>query len=519
MKPSRFTVKGRLYALFAVVVSVLVAVGGIGLTGVERTDDALRQVFEGRAKALQRISSIDELVAKTHFAVSDAVLDPSASKTEAVLAASASNLQAIDALLREYRAYPLEADERVLAERFAADWALLRDKGFAPTLGYLKANNLSEAQWVVTQALEPNAKQVKTETARLRALQLESAQREYDRAQTLAHTVQVLVAVCIVVGIAIVAALCWAMASELFRQLGGEPAYAADIANAIAEGDLSVQVQVKPGDTHSVLHAMQSMRERLAVMIGTIQRAAAGISHATNEIASGNADLSARTEKHATGIQQTANSMEQLAATVRANADHAREANVLAGQASSKAEHGNEAATDAISRMHSLSERSQKIRSITSVIEGIAFQTNLLALNAAVEAARAGQSGRGFAVVAQEVRALAHRSSEAAKEITGLINDVTSEVDGGSATVERAGSTIVDMLGSVKRVAALIDEISHASDEQSSGIAQINRAVSQMDEVTQHNALLVQKAAAAAVELADEAAALRDAVAIFRVAA
>ncbi|TKC89406.1 methyl-accepting chemotaxis protein [Trinickia terrae] len=519
MNTTRFTVKGRLYALLAVVVLVLAAVGGIGLYGVARTDAALHQVFEGRAKALQRISTIDELVAQSHFAISDAVLDPSAAKTDAVVTATQANLATIDRLLAEYRAYPLDADERQLADRFAADWTTLRDKGLKPTMDDLKANNLSEAQWVVTQTLEPKAKLVKSETSQLRALQVESAQREYDHAQTVADTVKALVAACIVTGIAVVGALCWAMARALFSQLGGEPAYAAAIANAIAEGNLAIEVRVARNDEHSVLHAMQSMRDRLATMIGSIQEAAAIISQATSEIANGNADLSNRTEEHASGIQQTASSMEQLAATVRANADHARQANVLALQASAKAEHGNDAAVDAMARMQSLSDRSQKIRSITSVIEGIAFQTNLLALNAAVEAARAGQSGRGFAVVAQEVRALAHRSSQAAKEISGLISDVTGEVDGGADTVKKAGNTIVDMLESVKNVATLVDEISNASDEQRSGIEQINRAVAQMDQMTQHNAALVQKAASAANALSHEATALREVVSIFRVAA
>ncbi|MCX4163928.1 MULTISPECIES: methyl-accepting chemotaxis protein [Paraburkholderia] len=517
---TRLTVKTRLYLLMSVVVLVLVAAGGIGLYGVARTDAALEQVFEGRAKALQRISSIDDLAAQTHYAISDAVLDPSAAKTSAVVDAASRNIASIDRWLGEYRAYPLDSQEHTLANRFADDWTTLRDKGIAPTVAFLKANNLSEAQWVVTQSLEPAAQRVKRETSALRQLQVESAQREYDRAQGVARTVQVLVAACIALGAIVVGALCWTMARSLYRQLGGEPAYAAAIANAIAQGDLAIDVRIEHaahGTTHSVLHAMLAMRDRLAAMIGAIQHAAHGISHATGEIANGNHALSHRTDEHAAGIQQTASSMEQLAATVKANADHAREANVLALHASSKAEDGNEAAVEAMNRMESLSERSQKIRSITSVIEGIAFQTNLLALNAAVEAARAGQSGRGFAVVAQEVRALAHRSSQAAKEISALIAAVTTEVETGTETVRKAGSTIVEMLGSVQSVAALIDEISHASDEQSSGIEQINRAVSQMDQMTQHNALLVQKAASAANALADEASVLREAVAIFRV--
>ncbi len=252
---------------------------------------------------------------------------------------------------------------------------------------------------------------------------------------------------------------------------------------------------------------------------GTLQRAADAIAHATSDIAHGNHDLSRRTDEHAAGLQQTASSREPLAATVRTNADHARQASALALAASTQAEQGDAAARDAIARMEALSVRSQQIRSISSTIEGIAFQTNLLALNAAVAAARAGQAGRGFAVVAQEVRGLAHSSAQAAKEISALIADVTGDLELGADTVKAAGSTIVGMLASVRQVATLVDEISHASDEQRSGIDQVSRAVAQMDEKTQHNALLVQKAAGAAGALADEAAALREAAAIFRVVA
>ncbi|CAJ5217599.1 methyl-accepting chemotaxis protein [Burkholderia pseudomallei] len=522
MNTTRLTVKTRLRILVAIVVLVLAAAGGIGLAGVARVGDALTHVFEDRAKTLQRISSVDELVTQARYAVGDAVLDPSAAKTEAVAAAAARDVAAIDRLLADFRATPRAGAEREQAERLAADWATLRDKGIRPAVDLLKANNLSEAQWVVTQTLDPVAQRVKGEAAQLRQNQLEAAQRAYDRARGVARLVQWAVAGCVLAGVAAVAILCAAMARALARQLGGEPDYAASVANEIASGNLALDLHAADAAAGSVLHAMHAMRARLAATIGTLQRAADAIAHATSDIAHGNHDLSRRTDEHAAGLQQTASSMEQLAATVRTNADHARQASALALAASTQAEQGDAAARDAIARMEALSVRSQQIRSISSTIEGIAFQTNLLALNAAVEAARAGQAGRGFAVVAQEVRGLAHSSAQAAKEISALIADVTGEVELGADTVKAAGSTIVGMLASVRQVATLVDEISHASDEQRSGIDQVNqvsRAVAQMDEMTQHNALLVQKAAGAAGALADEAAALREAAAIFRVVA
>ncbi|AOK28104.1 MULTISPECIES: methyl-accepting chemotaxis protein [Burkholderia] len=519
MNTTRLTVKTRLRLLVALVVLVLAAVGGIGLAGVARIGDALAHVFEDRVKALQRISSLDEIVTQTRYAIGDAVLDPSAAKTDALTSASARDVTAIDRLLAEHRAMPLADAERAQAERLAADWTTLRDQGIRPVIALLKANNLSEAQWVVTQTLEPAAQRVKTESAQLRQVQLDAAQRAYDRARGMARLVQWAVAGCVLAGVALVAALCATMARVLARQLGGEPHDAAAVASGIAAGNLALGVHAADAAPGSVLHAMHTMRARLAATIGTLQRAADAIAHTTADIAHGNHDLSRRTDEHAAGLQQTASSMEQLAATLRANADHARQASSLASAASAQAEHGGAAARDAMTRMEALSVRSQQIRSISSTIEGIAFQTNLLALNAAVEAARAGPAGRGFAVVAQEVRGLAHRSAQAAKEISALIASVTDEVERGTDTVKAAGGTIVDMLASVRQVATLVDEISHACDEQHSGIDQINRAVAQMDQMTQHNALLVQKAAGAAGALADEAAALRAAAAIFRVAA
>jgi methyl-accepting chemotaxis protein len=231
----------------------------------------------------------------------------------------------------------------------------------------------------------------------------------------------------------------------------------------------------------------------------------------------GNTALSSRTEEQAASIQETSASMEQLASTVKANADHAVRARELASVASAKAREGDRAATDAVRRMQSLAERSAQIREITSVIEGISFQTNLLALNAAVEAARAGAQGRGFAVVAQEVRGLAERSSTAAKEIAALIRDVTTEVDSSGAAVKVAGETIVELLGSVTGVTELVDAIANASREQSAGINQISGAVSLMDRMTQQNSALVQDSLNAANALETQAQQLRQSVQTFRI--
>ncbi|PXW22286.1 methyl-accepting chemotaxis protein [Paraburkholderia caballeronis] len=510
------TVKSRLFILTLAVAAVLLAIGAAGLTGVSRSTDALQRMFEGRAKALLVVSTIDELVAETSFSVSDAILDPSAQKTGAVTTATRNRIQQIDALMKQFAATNPDGDEQKLASQFAANWSMLRDKGFAPAVQLLSANNLSEAQWVQTQTIEPLSRTVKTQGSDLRRAELADAQTGYDNARRNGRIVMLVVIAFIAGGLGVVALLCASMARSLFRELGGEPAVAADVANRVASGDLSVDVPVRPGDTHSVLFAMKTMRERLASMIGEIRSSAETITGATADIATGNHTLASRTDEHAAGIQQTSANMEQLASTVKANAEHAVHARELAGIASGKAADGDRAAKDAIERMSALAGHSARVREITSVIEGISFQTNLLALNAAVEAARAGSNGRGFAVVAQEVRALAERSARAAQEIGALIKEMTAEVDMSGAAVEVAGKTIVDLFGAVRGVSELVDSIADASREQSSGIDQVNSAVSLMDRMTQQNAALVQDGAHAASALKSQAESLRSAVMAFQ---
>nr|WP_163503359.1 methyl-accepting chemotaxis protein [Halomonas socia] len=285
----------------------------------------------------------------------------------------------------------------------------------------------------------------------------------------------------------------------------------------IAEADLSEQIDVKGrNEIGQLFNAMRNMQQSLMRIVGDVRQSSNSIHVGTREIASGNADLSSRTEQQAASLEETATSMEQLTATVKQNADNARQASGLAFDASSTASRGGEVVDQVITTMHGISGSSKKIADITGVIDSIAFQTNILALNASVEAARAGEQGRGFAVVAGEVRNLAGRSADAAKEIKTLIEGSVTQVQAGSTLVEQAGETMQEVVAAVRRVTDIMDEISAASQEQSDGIEQVSQAVSQMDEVTQQNAALVQQAAAAAVSLEDQASRLEQAVAVFR---
>ncbi|WPD75875.1 methyl-accepting chemotaxis protein [Dickeya fangzhongdai] len=319
-----------------------------------------------------------------------------------------------------------------------------------------------------------------------------------------------------IIGLAIIAIgvlMAWRITLQLTRPLR----QSLSLAERIAQGDLTASITVtRKDELGQLMTAMNEMNHKLREMIGTIREGVSNVASAASEIAAGNTDLSSRTEQQSAAVVETAASMEQLTSTVKQNADNAHHASQLAADASGNATKGGEIVTNVVSTMNEIAVSSRRISEITSVINGIAFQTNILALNAAVEAARAGEQGRGFAVVAGEVRNLAQRSAQAAKEIETLIGESVTRVNTGSTLVESAGKTMDEIIRSISHVHDIMDEIASASDEQSRGINQISTAVAEMDATTQQNAALVEESSAAANSLEEQAQALEQAVSIFR---
>nr|WP_315463808.1 methyl-accepting chemotaxis protein [uncultured Rhodoferax sp.] len=381
----------------------------------------------------------------------------------------------------------------------------------------IKAGNPQEAgQYLLKQVRDPQNKLLAAVDAMIsyqsEMLSKEGASAKADGAAAITTTL-------ILATIAIVAAIIVAflITRSLTRQLGGEPADVVRVANAIAQGDLTVLIPAHQQQTDSVVAAMLRMKHNLSHMAGLVHECSEQVATASEQIASGTADLSARTEEQASNLEETAASTEEIASAVKLNADHTREASAMANETSGAARESGQHVDAMVHTMQSIAQSSKKISEIIGVIDGIAFQTNILALNAAVEAARAGEQGRGFAVVASEVRSLAQRSADAAKEIKTLIGDSISRVATGEQQAQLAGASVQGIVGRVQRVNELMNQVSAAMAEENAGFSQISDAIMQLDQVTQQNSALVEESAAAADSLKQQAARLKEVVSMFRV--
>ena len=511
-------VSTRLMLLIGVLSALLVAMGGLALYGNARSAEALKTVYDDRLVPTQQLGSIRALQLHNRMSVNIALVTPTAEVIAERTKIIEENIANVGKTWDAYMATSLTTEEEKLAKEFAADRKRFVQEGLLPAVAALRANDLKEAMRLNSEKIRVLAQPTEHEVDSLIKLQLDVGKAEYEDAAARATTLRAIAIVAILGGLAVAGLIGFAIARSIRRQLGGEPGEAAAVAQGVAGGDLGVHIEVRSGDSTSLMAQLGVMQRSLAEVVANVRQNSESVATASAQIAQGNNDLSQRTEEQASALEETAASMEELSSTVKQNADNARQANQLALSASTVAVKGGEVVSEVVATMKGINDSSRKIADIISVIDGIAFQTNILALNAAVEAARAGEQGRGFAVVASEVRSLAGRSADAAKEIKTLITASVERVEQGTALVDQAGATMTEVVSSIKRVTDIMGEISAASAEQSAGVAQVGEAVSQMDQATQQNAALVEQSAAAAESLKTQAQQLVQAVAVFKLA-
>jgi methyl-accepting chemotaxis protein len=502
----------RLGAGFALMLALMAAIAAIAVVSSTQVKSHLNETVSrtkaksGVVAAMRQSLFRQGLLARTMGATTD--LGEMKKNMDAILAEQKKYAESEERL---QRLAPTSEEAAMLAEM--ADHKRAITPFIKQAQEYVDGFNVAQATAVLTKQAAPIQEKWQTVIDRFvgyQTKQIEDALEQFDAASTRSSRLISTLALCamffaIVVG--------WLLTRSIVRPLQEAVA----VARSVAAGDLTVSIQGDAADeTGQLLATLRDMTGSLGRLVGQVRGGTENIGVASHEIARGNADLSARTEAQAASLQETASSMKQVANIVKQNAEHARQANELVTSASDYALKGGQVVGQVVDTMGSIKDSSRKIVDIIGVIDGIAFQTNILALNAAVEAARAGEQGRGFAVVAAEVRTLAQRSANAAKEIKSLIGDSVEKVDAGGKLVDEAGHTMEGIVASVRRVADIMEQISAASQAQNSGISEIDLAIAQLDDMTQRNAALVEEAAAAAESMQDQALELFDAISVFK---
>jgi methyl-accepting chemotaxis protein len=509
---ARLKIGQRLYLGFAVVLALLVGVTALAWTGLQASQAATERVvrMEHRASATEEWMHSTRLNINRVLAVARSRNDPAVDgHFKPLIAKTTERINEVQKAL----------EAEIASERgkaLLAEIATKRSEYIAVRKTYfdaLKNGDNAGADGILEKGLMPAADAYSDKQQELLDYQRELvAQAVAASGQTVQRQIMTLVGMA-ALAVALAVLLAWRITRSVTQPL----IEAVGVSRDVARGDLTRDVSTTRADElGDLIRALAEMKGSLVNTVGLVRQATDSINTASVEIATGNQDLSARTEQTASNLQQTAASMEQLTSTVRQSADAARQANQLAASAAEIAQRGGSVVSQVVTTMDEINTSSKKINDIIGVIDGIAFQTNILALNAAVEAARAGEQGRGFAVVAGEVRNLAQRSAQAAKEIKGLIGASVEKVETGSKLVADAGQTMSEIVGSVQRVTDIIGEITAAAGEQSDGIGQVNTAVSQLDQMTQQNAALVEESAAAAQSLKDQAGRLAEVVQVFK---
>ncbi|MET0535838.1 MAG: methyl-accepting chemotaxis protein [Steroidobacter sp.] len=511
MGMSNISVKARLFVTLSLLAVAMVSVGMLGLNRLHDADDQMDNIYNNKFQSATKIDRIAAMRRDSVRALDLAIMNGDKQLLEEYRSIQGRNSKLIDELWAEYKKLPADDKEIALAddfERKGNEYKAARDKVVAT----LDGGDIEGARKLRTTEMRPLVTAMIEAGDKLADLQDEEARASVDESNAAYESSVMTIWIAMLFALGAAAAL----GLMLVRAMMGSLNTAVTTAELIASGKLGNRIEITSQDEFGrLLRAMQEMDNKLSDIVGSVRLGADSVGSAAREISSGNDDLSQRTQEQAAALEETASSMEEMTATVNQNADNARQASQLAVGARDQADRGGNVVERAVSAMSEISASSKRIADIIDVIDEIAFQTNLLALNAAVEAARAGEQGRGFAVVATEVRNLAQRSATAAKEIKELIHDSVEKVKAGTELVDESGKSLTEIVASVKRVADIVAEISAASEEQASGIDQVNTAVTQMDTTTQQNAALVEEAAAASKAMEQQAQLLVEKVSFF----
>jgi len=510
MKIQNMKIGMRLYIGFGLMLCMIAGVAALGVVGIEHANKELKHIVNVngyKTSLLHEMSTATHVVARVERTI--ALLDDEQRGRVEHQKIDVAR-QTYDTAVGKLEKLPLDRAGRALADKIKQTQIVARERNDR-FLQMVRTDRPGAVRFLLVEA-GPATGLWQAAIEEFMSLQADKSRLDEEDAEA---AYQRFLRLMVIIGAASVAAgavMAWLLARSITVPIEA----AVRVAEMVADGDLSSIIAVtSTNETGQLLAALKTMNDNLVGIVTNVRNGTDLITTASSEIASGNLDLSSRTEEQASALEETASTMEELTATVQQNAANAQQGNQLAISASKVAVHGGVVVAQVVDTMGAINASSKKIVDIIGVIDGIAFQTNILALNAAVEAARAGEQGRGFAVVASEVRNLAHRSAAAAKEIKILIDDSVSNVERGAQLVDQAGVTMIDVVDSIKKVTDIVGQITAASNEQSTGIEQINQAVVQIDHATQQNAALVEEAAAAAASMHEQAGVLAQLVSVF----